>query len=349
MPPSPKVLLIGSPDNGLVPSQQIDALRAKYDLHVYEFSRIADFHQSMQGGGSLSDVQAIIRIGLDMPEGIERPRSGWTGRALSYYPASLRVVGCFGHGSEEEDVVGLRNKGVEFFSTTGGMDATATAAIYLIISAFRHLSYSERMLRTDHFRQAQFAAMKSSDPQGKTLGIVGMGSIGKQIARYAAAIGMEIHCLDRPSIRAALLSNRTDGKEVVRLPELVFHPNLESLISEVDCVLLACPYTTETRHLLSGRMFQLMKPGVRIVSVARGKCIDEDALCSAIEGGIVRGYGTDVHYHEPEVNPRLFQYDCVTLLPHVGGLSRGALRNHAVQCLKKMDELLSIPRENIKG
>ncbi|RSL85337.1 hypothetical protein CEP52_016189 [Fusarium oligoseptatum] len=85
-----------------------------------------------------------------------------------------------------------------------------------------------------------------------------------------------------------------------------------------------------------------MKKGVRIINIARGLCIDEEALCDAIERGIVGGAGLDVHHDEPKVNPRLLGYDCVTLLPHVGGLTNDSMKNHAELALSHAVNYFSV-------
>lgn len=134
------------------------------------------------------------------------------------------------------------------------------------------------------------AAKSAHNPRGRVLGIVGMGAVGSAVARRALAVGMEIHYFSR---------TRKDGAfERGELGGAVYHADVGSLLRVADCVLLACPHTPETHHLLDAEAFGMMKRGVRVVNIARGKCIDEDALVDAIDDGIVAGSGLDVYHDE---------------------------------------------------
>ncbi|PYI08792.1 hypothetical protein BO78DRAFT_440375 [Aspergillus sclerotiicarbonarius CBS 121057] len=329
----PKILVIGDP-KGLVPEATWADFSSKYEVHLYDFATLDDFHQSMSGEGSCHNIIAIVRLGLNIPPGIEKVGQGWTKRGLPYFPPSLRLVVNFGHGYDEEDVPALEARGITFANTTGGTESTATLGTFLIISSLRNLSRYERMVRAGQFLPAlRDSAKNAVDPFSKKLGIFGMGAIGQAVARQTAALGMEIHCLDRKSLKEKNIGNS--------LPPLVLHPSLGDMVANVDCVILTCSYTPETHHVFSHDVFSKMRPGTRVVNIARGKCIDDDALCDAIEKGNVGGVGLDVHDNEPYVNPRLLNYDCVTLLPHVGGLTHDSMSNHAVMALQAAQNYFS--------
>ncbi|WYZ41214.1 hypothetical protein EsH8_V_000109 [Colletotrichum jinshuiense] len=293
-----KILVIGSP-SGIVPDKVWASFCSRYDTYMYDFPTVQDFYQSMSAG-VCHDILGIVRISINTPPGNETIGQGWTRRALPYLPPSLKVIVNIGHGFEEEDVPGLNASGIEFFNTTGGSEATAVVAIYLIIAAFRQLGRYERMLREDQFVSAlRHSAGQAVDPYGKKLGIIGMGFVGQTVARQAAALGMEIHCIDRPNLRRLLDTTQLEeGYLKGLLPPMVLHKNLEKLSATVDCLVLACSYSSATHHILSRSVFGRMRRGMRIVNVARGKCIDEEALCDAIENGVVAGAGLDVHYNE---------------------------------------------------
>ncbi|KAH7120635.1 D-isomer specific 2-hydroxyacid dehydrogenase [Dactylonectria macrodidyma] len=333
MPSLPKALVIGSPQ-GLVSDAAWAAFSSRFDVRMYDFTTTESFHQSMQGDGGCHDISTIVRLGLNIPPGIEKIGQGWTKRALPHLPPSLRLIVNFGHGYDEEDVPALKARGIEFANTTGGSESTATVGLFLIIASLRQLSKYERMVRDDQFLPALRDSAKTAiDPFGKKLGIIGMGSIGQTVAKQAAVLGMEIYCVDRPNLRKIIDSVGTTG-----LPPLVLCSNLEQLVANVDCLILTCSYSPETHHLLSQELFTKMRSGIRIVNIARGKCIDEEALCDAVENGIVGGIGLDVHYDEPKVNPRLLKYECVTLLPHVGGLTHDSMSKHAQLALQAAED-----------
>lgn len=289
-----KILVIGSPE-GLIPEDVWDEFASRYTVSMYDFPTLKDFHEALQSG-PCSNISGIVRLGLNIPLGIDKVGQGWTRRALPYLPPSLRLIVNFGHGYDEEDVPGLNAKGIRFFNTTGGGEATAAIGIYLIISAFRQLSRYERMVRNDEFLPAlRHSAKHASDPMNKRLGILGMGAIGQILCRTAVSLGMEIHVLDRPNLRALVAD---DAQQEQPLPHLVLHASIESLVGSVHCIALTCSYTPATHHLLSRDLFSKMKKGMRVVNISRGKCIDEEALCDAIESGIVEGVGLDVYEKE---------------------------------------------------
>ncbi|KAI3535821.1 alcohol dehydrogenase [Colletotrichum filicis] len=336
-----KILVIGSPRD-VIPDKVWAEFSSRYETLMYDYPKVQDFYQSMTSG-TCKSIDGIMRIGINTPPDNEKLGMGWTRRALPYLPSTLKMIVNFGHGFDEEDVSGLNARGIDFFNTTGGSEATAVVAVYLIISVFRQLNRYERMLRDEQFWPAlRHSSQNAVDPFGKKIGIIGMGSIGQTVARQAAALGMEVHCIDRPNLRRTLEVMKHENDHVKGLlPPILFHKDLVGLVASVDCLVLACSYSPTTHHLLSKDVFSGMKKGIRIVNVARGRCIDEEALCDAIDSGTVAAAGLDVHYNEPNVNPRLLNHDCVTLLPHLGGLTHDSMKNHALMALKSVDDFFA--------
>jgi lactate dehydrogenase-like 2-hydroxyacid dehydrogenase len=153
-------------------------------------------------------------------------------------------------------------------------------------------------------------------PGGHILGIVGLGSVGLAVARRALALGMKIHYHGRA---------RKSAEVEASLGRAVYHGSPGSLFAIADCILLACPYTEATHHLLNREVFEnQVKDGVRIVNVARGPVIDEAALVEALERGKIGGVGLDVYEHEPKVHSGLLKSRKATLLPHVGAGARSS-------------------------
>uniref|UniRef100_A0A8H7N3W1 D-isomer specific 2-hydroxyacid dehydrogenase NAD-binding domain-containing protein n=1 Tax=Bionectria ochroleuca TaxID=29856 RepID=A0A8H7N3W1_BIOOC len=315
------VLVIGNPD-GLVELDRWEKFATQYEVLRYGFKSQDEFHESLSSG-PCSVISGI----------------GWTRLAMKYFPSTLRVIVNFGHGFEEEDIEGLNNRRIKFYNSCGGSESTATIGTYLTIAAFRNLSRYERMLRSGQFLPALRESLNSAlDVQNKHVGIIGMGAIGQALAKQVAALGMHIHAVDRPSLRSMI----EDTTKWPGQPKIQVHDTIDLLVPQVDCIILTCPYSTETHQLLSRERFRNMKKGVRIVNIARGKCIDEEALCEAIDQGIVGGVGLDVYENEPQISAKLLEkQDFVTLLPHVGGLTVNAMAKHAQICLNKMDKYLS--------
>ena len=190
----------------------------------------------------------------------------------------------------------------------------ADAAIWLIISTFRLFSWSARAARAvdaDQFVDAnRNLAPVSHNPKGHTLGIIGFGQIGRRTAEKAyLALNMKILYHDIVQM----------PRELERVSNATFHKNMDTLLAESDCVLVATPFSGET--LLNASLLAKMKPGSRLVNIARGKLLDEAALVDALKRVQLAAAGLDVHYNEPHVNPELAQMKNVEIMSHNAGAS----------------------------
>lgn len=174
-----------------------------------------------------------------------------------------------------------------------------------MLGALRKFNAPMANLRRGEFRGST-APPLGRDPEAKVLGVLGMGGIGRNMARKArAAFGMKIIYHNRRRLDDA----QADGAEYV---------SFEDLLRRSDVLSLNLPLNPKTRHMLSTREFALMKPTAVVVNTARGAVIDEAALVHALDNGIIAGAGLDVFEDEPKVHPGLLANDRVMLLPHLG-------------------------------
>jgi lactate dehydrogenase-like 2-hydroxyacid dehydrogenase len=188
----------------------------------------------------------------------------------------------------------------------------ADVAIYLIISTFRLLSKSAldaRSLDPKRFQETQHGlSWCTVNPSGHTLGIIGLGRIGQRIAQKAhACFPMKIVYNDVRRLPESV-ERETDAK---------FYENVEDMLSISDCAVVATPFGGS--KVLDAEKISKMKQGSRLVNIARGKLVDEDALIGALEKGQLQSAGLDVHYDEPNVNPKLAAMENVEVLCHNGG------------------------------
>ncbi|MGW4523218.1 2-hydroxyacid dehydrogenase [Amycolatopsis sp. NPDC004378] len=212
----------------------------------------------------------------------------------------LRVVANVAVGYDNVDVPALAERGVVVTNTPGVLtDATADLAFGLLLAVTRRIGEGERLLRSRTPWSFHLGFLLGSGLQGKTLGIVGLGQIGRAMAKRAEAFGMEVVYSGR--------TNRGGG-----------HVSFEELLARSDVVSLHCPLTPETRHLIDAAALRAMKPGAYLVNTTRGPVVDEAALADALEAGEIAGAALDVFEKEPEVEPRLLGRDDVVLSPHLG-------------------------------
>ncbi|GME24074.1 putative glyoxylate reductase [Neofusicoccum parvum] len=343
--PKPSILLItprtGTPEPDL-PAATWARLNALFTIHRYTGAATLPAFLAALAAPPLSTapLRAIVRTGW-LKSGPYASTRFFDAAAVPHLPGTLELVTCSGHGHDAADVAGLRARGVAYANTPDTCtEAVANAALYLVLGSFRYFTFAERCARGGpgdgdefHWQRSRELGLKAEEPAGRVLGVVGMGDIGVAIARKAAAgLGMRVHYHNR--------RRSEEGERVLEpLGGAVWHETLEGLLEVADCVCLAAPLTDATRHMLDRRTLALTKAsGVRVVNIARGGLIDEEALLEAMESGRVVGVGLDVHANEPGVNPKLRDNWMTTLLPHIGVCSNTTWREFDRVTFQNLEE-----------
>lgn len=247
---------------------------------------------------------------------------------LAAGPRRVRIVANFGVGYNNIDVEAAKAAGIAVTNTPGALtDCTADLAMTLLLSAARRAGEGERHLREGSWTGWRPTHMLGTKVTGKTLGIIGLGRIGRAVARRAHhGFGMKILYYNRTPVPADQIEDLD--------AELC---TLEQLLARSDFVSLHCPSTPDTRHLLNAETLALMKPGAFLINSARGDVVDESALVDALKSGTIAGAGLDVYDGEPAVRPELATMENVVLLPHLGSATtetRVAMGMRAVANLK---------------
>jgi glyoxylate reductase len=216
----------------------------------------------------------------------------------------LRVVANVAVGYDNIDVDAARERGVLVANTPGVLtDATADLAIALLLAVTRRLGEGERLIRSDTGWAWAIDFMLGTSLQGKTLGIVGYGAIGRATAARARAFGMAIAYHQRHEAE--------DAGDATFMA-------LDDLLATSDAISLHCPLTPQTRHLIDGDALRRMQASAYLVNTARGPIVDEAALVDALADGVIAGAALDVFEEEPAVHPGLIGLDNVVLVPHLG-------------------------------
>ncbi|MBC7258790.1 MAG: hypothetical protein H5T65_06050 [Chloroflexi bacterium] len=226
-------------------------------------------------------------------------------REVLSHARRLRLVARAGTGVDNIDVAEAQRRGIAVVCVPGGNAiAVAEHTLGLMLALARQIPRADASVRAGRWERHEFEGIEL---YGKTLGIVGLGRIGTEVARRAMAFGMTVVATD-PLVapeRAAEMG----------VPLLA----LDSLLAVSDFVSIHAPATPSTRGLLGRREFSLVKAGCRIINCARGGIVDEDALADALAEGRVAGAALDVFQREPPTNARLLQDPRVILTPHIGG------------------------------
>lgn len=198
-------------------------------------------------------------------------------------------------------------------------DATADTGMFLMLGALRNFNPGLVALRANGFRGDPPPKL-GHDPEGMTLGILGMGGIGLNMARKSRAFGMNIQYHNRHE----LSDGDAAGAKYVSMDEL---------LRTSDVLSLNLPLNPATRHIIGKPEFEKMKDGVVVINTARGAVMDEAALVEALDSGKVASAGLDVFEHEPAIHPGLLKNERCILLPHMGTSTRETLMNMEKWCI----------------
>jgi glyoxylate reductase len=237
----------------------------------------------------------------------------------------LRMIATMGTGYDNIDVAAAKERGVPVTFAPGILDeTTADGAFALILAASRRLGEAERYLRAGKYRGWTPFLFLGQDVHDATLGIVGMGRIGRAVARRASGFRMRILYHDaRPNPDA----EREHGARLVPLDEL---------LATSDIVSVHVPLLPETRHLIDATALRKMKRTAILVNTSRGPVVDERALAEALRDQVIAGAGLDVFEREPAVEPLLLAQDNVVLLPHIASASERTRKRMAVRAAENI-------------
>src|SRR6266403_2811834 len=222
----------------------------------------------------------------------------------------LVVIGRAGVGVDNIDLDAATRKGVLVMNTPGGNAISVAEHTMTLLLAMAHpVAQADASMKTGKWEKKKFTG---SELRNKTLGLIGLGTIGTEVARLAQALKMTVVAFD-PYVSTVLATEQN----IRLLP-------LEDVLRAGDFLSLHCSLTPETEHLINAKTLALTKPGVRIVNCARGELVDEAALLVAIESGRVAGAGLDVFESEPPADPRLTKHPNVIATPHIAGSTEEA-------------------------
>ena len=296
----PDVLVVGPlrPD-------QMQALEAAYTLHRYDQAQ----DKAAFLNGQADRIRAVVTTG-----GV-----GFTAELLAQLP-NLEIVGSSGVGTEKIAVGECRARGVPVTYTPDVLnDDVADLAIGLVIAGLRELPGGEAYVRSGDWGRDGMWHMTTS-LKAKTIGIVGLGRIGREVADRARAFKMAVAYTGR---------SRQD------VP-FDYVPDLVELARRSDVLMLTCPGGEATRNLVGAPVLEALGPRGWLVNMARGSVVDEPALLAALKAGTIRGAGLDVYWNEPKPDPALVALPNVIPYPHH---SSGTVETRAAMSQLVLDNL----------
>jgi lactate dehydrogenase-like 2-hydroxyacid dehydrogenase len=269
------------------------ALEREYTVHKLWTAKDPDSLMTQVAGS----VSAVVTTGL----------AGYNRRHVEALPG-LKLIACFGnpHGMAAADKAAAAARGVVVTNTPDQITATvAELAMGLMLAVMRRIAEGDRFVRAGKW--AAGPPPPGRGLEGKTCGIIGLGRIGREIARRAEVFGM------------AVRYHGPRAKADVAWP---YHADPEELARLSDCLVAMCPLTPQTRGLVDARVLAALGPDGFFVNMARGPVADQKALIAALKEKRIAGAALDVYWDEPNVPAELVAMENVVLTPHIGSTTR---------------------------
>jgi glyoxylate reductase len=291
------------PENSLEP-----LLKSGHEMVTSEFDRPLGEEELVE---KVKGVDALLSLLTDRVDGDLMDVAG----------PGLKVVSNYAVGFDNIDVKAATDRGVVICNTPCDEvnEAVAEHTWALLMSVARRVVEADEATRRGAYKGWEPAIFLGPSLRGKTLGIVGMGSIGSMVARRARGFDMNV-----------LYTKRSPDPEIEKELGVKFS-DLDNLLANSDVVTLHVPLTPETRHMINRDSIAKMKRGAYLINTARGAVVHEQALVDGLRDGRLGGAGIDVFDNEPNINPELIGLDNVVLTPHIASATHEAR--------KKMGEL----------
>jgi phosphoglycerate dehydrogenase-like enzyme len=283
----------------LIPDNPLSSAEVMRELAPAGFDIVLTRAGSPEWTGALPEAEYLVGLGeVKMDDAFYRsaPR--------------LRLIQLLSAGYDRVDIDAARRADIPVCNN-GGANAVAVAehAVMLMLAVSRRLLWQHSMVASGRWRGNDVASVRLYELYGRTLGIVGLGTIGKKVARLAKAFGLDVQYYD-------ILRQTEDEADSLGVRFRL----LNELLRSSDIVSLHVPLAPLTRHMIGARELKLMKPTAYLINTCRGPVVDEVALYEALTDGTIAGAGLDVFEQEPpQTNNKLFGLDNVVLTPHFAG------------------------------
>lgn len=238
----------------------------------------------------------------------------------------LKLIIRGGVGVDNIDVAYALENGIQVMNTPNASSSSvAELALGHMFALARFINISNVTMRNGEWNKKKYKGIELS---GKTLGIIGMGRIGRELSKKASALGMKIIYFD--------------GLGVINDLDQYEYKNFEELLKESDFISLHVPYDESVGSLIGSNELSLMKDGSYIINCSRGKVVDENALLEALSGGKVAGAGIDVFEEEPTHNNKLLNHPKVSATPHIGAATKEAQERIGTEVVSLINDFFKL-------
>jgi D-3-phosphoglycerate dehydrogenase / 2-oxoglutarate reductase len=267
------------------------------------------------------DEDALAAAVADAEALVIRSGAKVTAKVISA-ASKLKVIGRAGVGVDNVDLEAATERGIVVMNTPDGNTVAAAEHTFgLLLALSRNIPVAHNSLKEGKWERSKFVG---TELDGKTIGIVGLGRIGMNVARYAQAFRMKVIAFD-----PFIAQERAEEADIVLVSQ-------EELFTRADFITLHTPVTEKTRGMVNEKMLSLMQPGARLINCARGALVDENALAQILKDGKIAGAALDVFSSEPPDCPDLIGSDRVLATPHLGASTKEAQIGVGVQIARQV-------------
>jgi len=288
-------------------------------LAIDELKKVSEFEVNVKTG---MNEEELIKTIPPFDGIVVRSATKVTSKVIDA-AENLKIIVRAGIGLDNIDLEAAKKKGIKVANTPAATTiSVAELTMGLMLAAVRNIAQANMSMKNHKWEKKLFSGTELYE---KTLGIIGFGRIGKEVAKRALAFGMKVIAYDVIKIETDL-----NVRQV----------SFEELLSNSDIITLHIPLTEETKHLISEKEFNSMKDGVILINVARGGVVDEKALLNALNSGKVKAAAIDVWEKEPTDNFELVDHPNVIALPHLGASAKEGQARAGLEAVKILKENL---------
>jgi len=294
-----------------IPDEGMKLLEEKFEIDLNDEDRVLTKEEIME---RLKGKDAMVCL---LTDNIDK-------ELIDKYP-NLKVISNYAVGFNNIDIDAATAKGIPVTNTPGVLtETTADMAFTLLCSIARRVVEADKFARAGKFKGWAPMMFLGNDIHGKTLGIIGLGRIGHEIAKRAKGFNMKIVYTDPQEDKK--FEEEYDAKKLSQ----------EDLLKEADFVSLHVPLLDSTHHLMAEKEFEMMKDTAYVINTARGPVIKEEALVDALKEGKIAGAALDVFEEEPKIHPGLIELDNAIIVPHIASASKETRGKMAELAAKNM-------------
>lgn len=297
-----KILVTGN-----IPQEVISTLEKDHEVAVHQEDRPMERSDLLKAAADKDGILSMINDQVD--------------QGLFDQATNIKIVSNCAVGYDNIDMAEATQRKILVTNTPDvTTNASADVTLALMLSVARRIVEGDKRTRSGGYKHFLPFDFLGTEVTGKTLGIVGLGKIGKAVARRAIGFDMRVLYFKR---------SRVDLAEEAELG--IEYASFEDLLRKADFISLHVPLNKSSRHLISTAELEMMKSSAYLINTARGPIVDETALVEALQVGKIAGAGLDVYENEPELAPGLAQLENVVLLPHVGSATLETRTSMAVK------------------